>query len=348
MQDAMEPTVRRLARVAATVLTLLVACGATATGASAAEVCGTLGPHVCVNVSGTPSSVSPSRSADLPSFISYVVTIRNDAPNTVTHVTLHDAITGGALAPPATPSTGTCVSGAAVVDCVLGSLASGASVTVTIVAKAPVAGLAALPSSVANTATARFDEGVNDANTAAKQDTVTASETTIVEAQAGSAASFVPSGAEVVIDTDPTLKDSASPTDPNIGKARVRPSPHPAITASLDEVTAPFVCPKKVICRAGAWVHADIGNGLEFTPALEFELHWSKVLASRQQTTKNLAVLHTDCIVSCPPGTVPEVVSRRCTSADPPPAELPCLSGVAETATEFRATLHSRTNGYMR
>jgi hypothetical protein len=72
------------------------------------------------------------------------------------------------------------------------------------------------------------------------------------------------------------------------------------------------------------------------------------VLVPKQQTVKNLAVLHTDCIVACPKTTVVQVISRRCTSPDPAPGELPCLSGVEETATEFRATLHSSENGYMR
>ena len=128
-------------------------------------------------------------------------------------------------------------------------------------------------------------------------------------------------------------------------QARVPASDHPPLTASLNEDPAPFVCPKKVICRNGAWVHADIGDGRAFSPALEFELHWSKALVPKQQTVKNLAVLKTKCLAGCGD---PIVISRRCSSSNPAPGELPCLSGVEETATEFRATLHSSENGYMR
>jgi uncharacterized repeat protein (TIGR01451 family) len=339
MQDAMEPTVRRLWRGAGVALATLALSAAMASGASAAPVCGTTAPQVCVDLVGTPATVSPSTALS-PTFVSYDVSVVNQATRTVTHVTLANTLPAGSTLVSATPSTGTCAAGADGVSCAFGSVPSGGRVTATILVRAP-----EVEGQVADTVTVRFDEGFNDSPTAdPKQDTVTTSTPTLVAAVAGEAASLVPSGAEVRLDTDPTRVDVATPQDPNIGKARVPASVHPTISATLDEENAPFTCPNKQICRDGAWVHADIGDGQAFSPALEFELHWSQILVPAKQSVKNLAVLHTACLVGCPI----EVVSRRCSSSNPAPAELPCLSGVVETASDFRATLHSKTNGYMR
>jgi uncharacterized repeat protein (TIGR01451 family) len=335
MQDANEATVRRLWRGAGVVLATLAASAAMASGASAAPVCGTTGPQVCVDVAGTPATVSPSTPLS-PTFVSYDVSVVSQAQNTVTHVTLVDTLPAGSTLVSATPSAGTCTAGAGAVSCAFGSLPSRGSVTATILVRAP-----EVEGDVTDTATVRFDEGFNDSPVAdPKQDTLTTSALTHVAAVAGEAASLVPSGADVRLDTDPTHVDVATPQDPNIGKAHIPASEHAAVTATLNEDPAPFTCPKKQICRSGAWVHAEIPG--TFTPALEFELHWSKVLVSKQQTVKNLAVLHTGCLVGC----AVTVVSRRCSALDPVLTE--CLSDVVETATEFRATLHSRTNGYMR
>ncbi len=330
-------TPRRRGLAAATVVVALGLLGGTASPASAASACATTGPLICIDVVGTPGSVSPSTVLS-PTFVSYGVTITNRAPSTATHLTLKDTLPAGSTLVSATPSTGTCGSAAGVVTCTFGSLASNGQVTATVLVQAP-----ATTGAVANTATASFDERANDAPAAdPKQDTVTVSEPTTVQAIAGSAASLVPSGQEVRIDTDPTGVDVASPQDANIGKARVPASEHPPVRATLNEEIAPFTCPKKEVCRDGAWLHAEIPG--TFSPALEFELHWSKTLVPAKQSVKNLSVLHTDCLVTCPV----EIVARRCTSSTPLLGELPCLSGVAETATEFRATLHSKTNGYMR
>jgi uncharacterized repeat protein (TIGR01451 family) len=337
MQDATQATARSLRPVVAVLLTVLAASAVTAPAVSAAPVCGVTGPQVCVDVTGTPGTVPPS-TALAPTFVSYDVSVANQAPNTVTHVVLSDTLPDGSTLVSVTPSTGTCASSGGVVQCAFGALKSGAAVTATILVQAP-----QFLGEVANAATVSFDESFNDSPAAdPKQDTVTASALTLVAPLAGAAASVVPSGAEVRLDTDPTGTDVASPQDANIGKVRVPASAHPAITASLNEETAPVSCPKKVLCRTGAWVHAQIPG--TFSPALEFELHWSTLLAPPQQSAKNLAVLHTDCLVGCPI----EVVSRRCSSSSPAPTELPCLSGVVETPAEFRATLHSKTNGYMR
>jgi uncharacterized repeat protein (TIGR01451 family) len=339
MQAGVEATARRLRLLATVLVTTVAVLAATATGASAASSpCGPTDPRICVQNVGTPPTVAPS-TVDFPTFVSYTVTVTNRASSTATHVALTDTLPAGSQLNSVTTTTGFCTSGVTAVNCAFGSLASGITAAVTIVVEAP-----RTEGPVTNTAAASFDEGPadNPANPG-KQDTVTVAEGTSVDP--GAAESLVPSNMEVRLDTSPTHATSATPADPTIGKARVPASDHPPLTASLNEDPAPFVCPKKVICRNGAWVHADIGDGRAFSPALEFELHWSKVLVPKQQTVKNLAVLKTECLAGCGD---PIVISRRCSSSNPAPAELPCLSNIVETATEFQATLHSSENGYMR
>lgn len=332
MQDAMEATVRRLRLLAAVALAMLAASAMAASGASAAP-CNPLNPRICVDVVRNSDTVRPS-TPESPKFVSYGVVITNEAPSNATHVILSDALTELGTIVSATPTAGTCTSTSASAACTFGSVPSGGSVTVTILVRAPDG-----VGSITNAASVSFDEGINDnPGSAGKQDTVTSSASTAVTND-GPAVSLVPSNTEVRLDSDTSGAAAATPQNPNLGKARVPASIHQPVTAILNEDPGPFTCPKKVICRAGAWVRAQIP--LTFDPPLEFELHWSKTLALPQQTAKNLAVLHTDCLVTCPV----TVISTRCSS---PPTQLPCLSDVAETATEFRATLHSRTNGYMR
>jgi uncharacterized repeat protein (TIGR01451 family) len=332
MQDAMDTKVRRLGLLAAVLLTMLAASAVAASGASAA-----CSPRVCVDVVSNPTTVSPSV-APFFNFVSYEVSVTNQASSTATHVTLSDALTELGTLVSATTTQGTCTSTSASAACAFGSVRSGGRVTVTILVQAP-----EVEGQVTSKATVSFDEGDNDNPPGnGKQDTVTASASTPVAAIDGAAVSLVPSNTEVRLDTDPTGADVATPENQNIGKARVPASNHPPITAALNEESGPFTCPKKVLCRAGDWVRAQIPG--TFDPALEFELHWSKTLALPKQSTKNLAVLHTDCLVTCPV----TVISIRCSSSNPLPKELPCLSNVAETASEFRATLHSKKNGYMR
>jgi hypothetical protein len=196
---------------------------------------------------------------------------------------------------------------------------------------------------VTNTATVSFDESFNDSPGAdPKQDTVAASAPTHVAAVQGAATSVVPSDTAVQLDTDPTRQDVTTPANPNIGRARVPASAHDPITASLEEQNAAFTCPKKEICRSGAWLHAVIPG--TFSPALEFTLHWNKSLVPKSQSTKNLNVLKTECLTGCPV----VVISRRCTSSTPPTPRNPCLTNIAEDANEFRATVLSSENGYMR
>ena len=71
--------------------------------------------------------------------LTYTVTVRNNGPDGATGVTVTDPVPGGVFLASATPSQGGC-SGTATVTCALGSLANGASATVTIVVIPTLAG----------------------------------------------------------------------------------------------------------------------------------------------------------------------------------------------------------------
>lgn len=64
----------------------------------------------------------------------WTITVRNSGPTTATGVTVHDVLPAGTRFESVTPSQGTCANDGGTVDCVLGTLASGGSAQLTIVA----------------------------------------------------------------------------------------------------------------------------------------------------------------------------------------------------------------------
>ena len=307
--------------------------GGTGSGATTPE-CSANGPHVCVDLVGTPATVPPSD--DTPHYVSYVSHVSNEGNQTATHVTADVELTGGLTLDSVTSSVGTCsVDGQP--TCVLGRLASGASARVEFVALAPEA-----EGDARATLAVSFDERTNDGPTAdPKQDTVRASETTTVEVLDGTAASFVPKGASLVLTTDPTDTGVATATDPLIGQAVITTSPT-ATTALIDEVTVSLPCPKKVICRAGDWFHASIPG--TFDPPLAFPLRWDSTLIPSSLNAKKFALLYTECLDGCKL----QVITSKCSSETPSAGELPCLSGVKKLQDgDWVATLLNNHNGYM-
>lgn len=323
----------------ALVLVVVAACGLGGAGASGAadpETCTTSGPLVCMTVSDDPAVVPPS-AADSPRYVVYSATVTNRAQSAITHVSASASFSGGLVLDSATSSVGSCTT-AAGLNCTIGRLARNATATVTAVAKAP---------QTEGTATASFtfsfDEQLNDTGTPdPKQDTVSETEDTTVDALAGTAASFVPEGASVSLTTDPTNTGVATAADPLIGQAIITTSPI-ATTALIDEVPLTLPCPKKVVCRSGDWFHADIPG--TFDPPLAFPLRWDSTLIPTALNAKKFALLYTACLDGCRL----EAISKRCSSAAPSTSELPCLTGVAKLADgDWRATLLSDHNGYMR
>jgi hypothetical protein len=308
--------------------------GGTGSGATTPE-CSDSGPLVCVDLVGTPATVPPSD--DTPHYVSYVSHISNEGNQTATHVTADVELSGGLTLDSVTSTRGSCsVDGQP--NCVLGRLASGASATVAFVALAPED-----EGDARATLTVSFDERTSDGPTSdPKQDTVKTSEDTTVEVLDGTAASFVPKGASLMLTTDPTDTGVATATDPLIGQAVITTSPV-ATTALIDEVTVSLPCPKKVICRAGDWFHASIPG--TFDPPLAFPLRWDSTLIPSSLNAKKFALLYTECLDGCKL----QVITSKCSSETPSAGELPCLSGVKKLPDgDWVATLLNSHNGYMK
>src|ERR671939_402575 len=300
--------------VIAFALVVLAAFGLSGAVASAAEPppdCTTSGPNVCADIVGDLATVSHSE-PDAPHFVTYSSTVANGGPESATHVTADLKLTGGLVLVSATPSVGSC-SVNAVPTCSLGRLAGGDTATINFTARVP---LEEGPASA--TLTATFGEG-DGPDADPTQDSVSSTANTTIADLSGTAASFVPKGASVSLTTDPTNTGVATAADPLIGEAVITTSPI-ATTASIDEVAAPFTCPRKVICRDGDWFDVSIPG--TFDPPLAFTLRWGSTL---------------------------QIISARCSSPTPNASELPCLTGVAKLRDgDYVATLISNHNGRMR
>jgi len=84
-------------------------------------------------------TVNPGGAVPLGSNLTFTATVTNNGPTTATGVTLTDTLAAGLALVSATPSQGSC-SGSAPINCPLGTLAGGASATVTITASAAASG----------------------------------------------------------------------------------------------------------------------------------------------------------------------------------------------------------------
>jgi uncharacterized protein DUF11 len=307
--------------------------GGPGSGAST-PVCSGSGPHVCIDLVGTPGTVAPSGDTD--HYVNYVAHISNDGNQSATHTGADIDLSGGLALVSVTSSAGTC-SITAHPTCTLGRIPSGADATVEFTARVP-----KTEGSGRATLTVDFDERANDGPTSdPKQDTVVLHEDTLVKIPDGSASSFVPEGASVSLTTDPTNTGVATVTDPLIGQTIITTSPMSTI-ASIDELALSVPCPKKVVCRGGNWFHADIPG--TFDPALAFPLRWDSSVIPTSLNAKKFALLYTECLDGCEL----QVISARCSSPTPAASELPCLRGVAKLSDgDFVATLLNDHNGYM-
>jgi hypothetical protein len=321
--------------IALVVLAAFGLSGAVGWAASPNQKCTTSGPIICADIVGDPATVSPSKPDEPPHFVTYSSTVANGGPESATHVTADLELTGGLVLVSATPSVGSC-SVNAVPTCSLGRLAGGDTATIDFTARVP---LEEGPASA--TLTATFGEG-DGPDADPTQDSVSSTENTTIADLSGTAASFVPEGASVSLTTDPTNTGVATAADPLIGEAVITTSPI-ATTASIDEVAAPFTCPRKVICRDGDWFHASIPG--TFDPPLAFPLRWDSTLIPSSLSVKRFALIYTECLDGCKL----QIISARCSSPTPNASELPCLTGVAKLRDgDYVATLISNHNGRMR
>jgi hypothetical protein len=326
----------RVIRMGIAATSLVLIGGAGISSAQGSPECTSSGPLVCVSASATPEAVSPSHTGS-PTYVSYAVVASNRASNTVNHATLTATLPVGSSLVSATPSVGTCTTGAGAPLCAFGSLRSGATASADVVITAPVTeGTATATFSVS------FDEGANDNGSSdPKQDAVSTTVEVTVAATPGTASSFVPEGGSVDLSTDPTGTGIANVGDPLLAEATITSAPT-ALTATIEEVAGPLKCPKGVVCRRGDWVQATIPG--TFDPPLSFALRWDKSLIPRALSGKKFVLLLTECLNGCPI----QVVSSRCPSATPAQSALPCLWNVAlEPDGDWIATLFNSHNGFM-
>ncbi len=129
--------------------------GSTNTGAASVPMSETFSANSTWSVAGASVlplqadvgvTVNPGGAVPLGNNLTYTITVTNNGPTTATGVTLTDTLAAGLGFVSATPSQGSCA-GTGPITCPLGSLAGGASATVTVVASAAASG------SYANTAT---------------------------------------------------------------------------------------------------------------------------------------------------------------------------------------------------
>jgi Domain of unknown function DUF11 len=324
----------RLTGLIMALLAVSLLAGSGRSAAQGTEVCGTTGPRVCVLATATPETVSPSR-PDSPSYLEYAVVVTNRAMNNVTHAALEGSLPSAYTLVSLEPSV--CTSdGSGGIACNFGSIAAGASIQVDIVVQVPeTEGTASASFGVS------FDEGPNDNGSSdPKQDTVSTTVTTKVDAIAGVGSTFVPEGASVELTTDPTGTGIATSSDPLVADAAITSAPT-SLTALLEEVPGPLSCPKNVVCRRGDWIHASIPGS--FDPPLAFPTRWDKTLIPSALNSKKFAFLITECLNGCPIN----VVSRRCSSATPAASELPCLWNVARMPDgDWVGTLINSHNGF--
>lgn len=329
----MPPKIRHALRLGTVAFALALVGAWGVSGAQGSQACSQSGPLVCLSATATPQTVPPSLPGS-PKYVSYHVVVSSQARNTVNHVTLAGTLPAGSSLVSVTPSAGSCAPSG--VSCNLGSLSSGATVSVDVVATAP----ATTGQATANFSVS-FDEGPNDnGGSDPKQDTVTTSETVDVAAESGVASSFVPEGGSVDLSTDPSGTGVATSGDPLLAGAVVTSAPD-SITALIEETPGPSTCPKGVVCRRGDWVHASIPG--TFDPPLAFPTRWDKTLIPSALNSKKFAFLITECLNGCPIN----VVSRRCSSATPAASELPCLWNVARMPDgDWVGTLINSHNGF--
>lgn len=199
-------------------LLTLVAAAALPGSAAAAS------PRVQVDISHTPDPVTGGHT------VGYATSFTNQSSNTLTHLALSVPAPSGGAAVLGLPSSACAVKNSAVV-CAFGSIKSGATVTATVILRAP-----ASATPFATTATWSVDESFNDTpKPDPHRDTFPVTDTTNVQAPSQDAVSeyTLPSGDTLT--TDPGT--GATRTNPQVTTVQVPATPL-GVPASAAEVDA--------------------------------------------------------------------------------------------------------------
>ncbi len=313
--------------------------GAATTDGSAGFVCSPQShePEVCLQVEGTPDTVSASRPG-APAYVLFTATVTNASDETVTDVELEIAslaadTSGGFVLSSAAPNVGMCSldDHSATLTCSFGKLNSGAVAQVDLVLQAP-----STPGEAPIHFTASFEECDDDWCDHEESDTISLTKVTTVTAPGETASSFVPEGTAVALDIDKEGQEGAL----TLAAQKFSTTAELQFT-STGEI--PFECPSPFVCRGGNWLTATIPG--TFDPAAEFDLFWPAELVSRRQTVRNFVVFYIPS-----PGAPVQIIKTRC---DAHLSVIPCLKDVTKFKRgplkgSFAATVVRVDNGHMR
>jgi Domain of unknown function DUF11 len=214
--------------------TLLIALTAVLAGTGPAAAAG---PAALISISHAPDPVTSGH------FVGYTTSFTNQSKNTLTHLALSVPPPSGGAAVLGLPSSACAVKGSSVV-CAFGSIPSGATMTATVILRAPAA-----TAPFATTATWSVDESFNDTpKPDPHRDTFTATDMTHVQAPSQDAVSeyVLPSGDTLT--TNPGA--GATRTNPQVTTVHVPQTPLgvPALAAEVDATGATDSCGPAADC----------------------------------------------------------------------------------------------------
>lgn len=296
---------------------------------------------LCVSVTDTPDPVSYSAFDGNSAYLSYRAIATNASRSaSLSHVELKDTLPEGTTLVSSAVSRGSCSTTGQIVNCTIGSLKKGQSVTLDVVVTSPATTAADPPAiTITNAVAASFAERLNDTTNPGRTDTVTYSEPTLVTKSAGSA--FIPQGRSGKIGTDPAAPQYANATIPN---ATID------LLATIKLLAPDDFCAdgtiriqnKSYICRDGAFVDVSVVNantGGQYRNSqspLVFHLKWDSTLVSNRQTARNFVLFYR----SNDTGPI-QVIDDRCNAQA---TNLPCLRNIQPDSVD----LVKADNGHMR
>jgi len=201
--------------------TVLVVLKPTATGTvtnSATVTANENDPNAANNSASASATVNPAadlslaetatpQTANTGSNVTFSFTVTNNGPSTATGVTLTDTLPAGMVLVSATPSQGTCTTA---ISCNLGALANGATATLSIVAKAPLA---------AGTLNNTGNVSANETDPFPSNNTAVASVTVVASADMAVAISSSPNPAGVGVNLTFTMTITNNGPSPGTGVA---------------------------------------------------------------------------------------------------------------------------------
>jgi uncharacterized repeat protein (TIGR01451 family) len=328
----MLPLLARPTRLMTITLAAFAALACTAGSAAAADP----EPPTCGNKLCLETTHEPATDFVVPDgYIGYRVDVTNPGTSTATKVTLTFSLDSRATL--VSSPSGCSQPPAILITCSLGSVkpTGDTPLVFRFLVKAPASPTPAadpLSSTASISADARRNDTGNNPDDPTTEAFSDAPEVVSVELREDEAASVVPQGLELTLNTDPD-QSGATGTDRRTAKFKLFAFDFSTTAVIDDEVEDPgFVCPDKLRCPGGGWTESFIPgrNGLTDPfvgkSSMEIELRYDVSTIPNGLTTKNYVLLH-DADYN-PTTKAYEQVSASCGSNPKPP----CLKSVVEQA----------------